>query len=470
MLRAIKLQRVTGSGTQYTYDANGNMLTDELNQNRDIKYDHRNLITQIRNKKIIIEDSLVYVTYYFYDEAGNRIRKNVYQYIGIQPSDSVETPDLGDITDMTGYWDLIKDEVYSRDLSGKEVALYVNGNIMQNNIWGLGNEGYITSAGALNFYLKDHLGSIRAVTDENNSLISGQDYDAWGYILQGREYHSEGSVYKFTGKERDQESEYDYFGARYGACPRMLLAGDARIGRWGTVDPLQNKYPTFTPYCYTLNNPIILSDPTGLWIPNYNPSTNNVSVVAEEGDNLQNLYNQLGISGDDFGKTYDINNVNEYSVIPGETNFDITNFVIQNSNFDANFTNSNCFGFVNMAITPGAGESQMDYVSLSKKISSETSNPISGDIALFDLSDDLIFKEDNTTIAKKGDIGHAAIYVIADRSGNKYFLNRVNTYEKVTIMKDSQISGFFRNIINRYKDMYLKEVSIYGPRYYKKAE
>lgn len=80
---------------------------------------------------------------------------------------------------------------------------------MQNNIWGLGNEGYITSSGALNFYLKDHLGSVRAVIDENNSVISGQDYDAWGYLLQGREYHSDGSVYKFTGKERDSESEFD---------------------------------------------------------------------------------------------------------------------------------------------------------------------------------------------------------------------------------------------------------------------
>ncbi|HRJ98773.1 MAG TPA: RHS repeat-associated core domain-containing protein [Ignavibacteria bacterium] len=249
-----RLQRVTGSQTQYTYDANGNMITDELNQNRDIKYDHRNLITQIRNKKIIIEDSLVYVTYYFYDEAGNRIRKNVYQYIGIQPSDSVETPDLGDITDMTGYWDLIKDEVYSRDLSGKEVALYVNGNIMQNNIWGLGNEGYITSAGALNFYLKDHLGSIRAVTDENNSVISAQDYDCWGYLMQSRQYDSDESVYKFTGKERDMESFYDYFGYRN---------YDSRIGKWNAVDPMFEKYIGNSPYVYVLDNPLLFIDTKG---------------------------------------------------------------------------------------------------------------------------------------------------------------------------------------------------------------
>jgi len=249
-----KLQRVTGSGTQYTYDENGNMITDEVNRNRDIKFDYRNLITQIRNKKIVIEDSLVYVTYYFYDEAGNRIRKNVYQYIGIQPSDSVETPDIGDIGDMTGYWDLIKDEVYSRDVSGKEVALYVNGNLMQNNIWGLGNEGYITSAGALNFYLKGHLGSVRAVIDENNSVISSQDYDAWGYLLQGREYHSDGSVYKFTGKERDAESEYDYSYARN---------YNSRIGLFNSSEPIPSSSFGWGSYVYCGDNPLKIIDPSG---------------------------------------------------------------------------------------------------------------------------------------------------------------------------------------------------------------
>jgi len=155
---------------------------------------------------------------------------------------------------MTGYRDLIKDEVYSRDVSGKEAALYVNGNLMQNNIWGLGNEGFITSAGALNFYLKDHLGSIRAVINENNEVISSQDYDTCGYLLQGREYHSDGSVYKFTGKERDSESEYDYFGARY---------YDARIGRWGQVEPLLDKFPQISPLVYSLDNSLIFIDSNG---------------------------------------------------------------------------------------------------------------------------------------------------------------------------------------------------------------
>jgi RHS repeat-associated protein len=61
--------------------------------------------------------------------------------------------------------------------------------------------------------------------------------------------------YDFTGKERDNQTTYDYFGARY---------YDSRIGRWGGVEPLLDKYPGFTAYCYSLNNPIISKDVNGL--------------------------------------------------------------------------------------------------------------------------------------------------------------------------------------------------------------
>ena len=69
--------------------------------------------------------------------------------------------------------------------------------------------------------------------NENDEVISAQDYDCWGYLLEDRTYESDESVHKFTGKERDEESEYDYFGARY---------YDARVGRWGAVDSLFSKH------------------------------------------------------------------------------------------------------------------------------------------------------------------------------------------------------------------------------------
>ncbi|MBW7843483.1 MAG: RHS repeat-associated core domain-containing protein [Ignavibacterium sp.] len=65
--------------------------------------------------------------------------------------------------------------------------------------------------------------------------------------------------YKFTSKERDVETGYDYFGARY---------YDSRIGRWLQVDPLAEKYFGWSPYNYTMCNPLIFLDPDGkqVWI------------------------------------------------------------------------------------------------------------------------------------------------------------------------------------------------------------
>jgi len=103
------------------------------------------------------------------------------------------------------------------------------------------------------FYQKDYLGSVRA-TVQDNKIISAQDYDQWGYILEGRTNESSENKFKFTGKERDEESFYDYFGARY---------YDARIGRWGQVEPLLDKYPQLTPYNYSMDNPLVIVDPNG---------------------------------------------------------------------------------------------------------------------------------------------------------------------------------------------------------------
>ncbi len=87
--------------------------------------------------------------------------------------------------------------------------------------------------------------------------IAYDDYDPWGMILNGRSSNSGNAngKYKFTGKERDNETGYDYFGARY---------YDSRIGRWLSVDPLAEKYPEIAPFVYTHDNPICKIDPDGM--------------------------------------------------------------------------------------------------------------------------------------------------------------------------------------------------------------
>lgn len=60
----------------------------------------------------------------------------------------------------------------------------------------------------------------------------------------------------FTGKERDEETGYGYFGARYMDHELMTM--------WLSVDPMADKYPNISPYNYCMWNPIQVVDPNGM--------------------------------------------------------------------------------------------------------------------------------------------------------------------------------------------------------------
>ena len=62
------------------------------------------------------------------------------------------------------------------------------------------------------------------------------------------------SSHTFSAKEKDTETGYSYFGARY-------YSSDLSI--WLSVDPMSDKYPSLSPYTYCANNPIRIIDPSG---------------------------------------------------------------------------------------------------------------------------------------------------------------------------------------------------------------
>lgn len=61
--------------------------------------------------------------------------------------------------------------------------------------------------------------------------------------------------FSFTGKERDEETGYGYFGARYMDHELTTM--------WLSVDPMADKYPSISPYAYCAWNPVRLVDPDG---------------------------------------------------------------------------------------------------------------------------------------------------------------------------------------------------------------
>ena len=74
--------------------------------------------------------------------------------------------------------------------------------------------------------------------------------------------HKRKTTFTFTGKERDRETGFSYFGARY--------YDSDLTGLFLSVDPMSDKYPSLSPYAYCAWNPVKLVDPDGLDTTYYN--------------------------------------------------------------------------------------------------------------------------------------------------------------------------------------------------------
>jgi RHS repeat-associated protein len=115
----------------------------------------------------------------------------------------------------------------------------------------------LDSAGNVDYYVADHLGTSRIVTGAAGNILDQSDFYPFGgeRIITA----SSGNTYKFTGKERDGESGLDNFVERYDS---------SNIARFMSPDPLGGKLidpQTFNKYSYVRNNPTTFIDPTGLY-------------------------------------------------------------------------------------------------------------------------------------------------------------------------------------------------------------
>lgn len=123
--------------------------------------------------------------------------------------------------------------------------------------------------GHINYTTTDHLGSPRIITNELGQVQSRRDFIPFGEEMQptvgnrsaNTEYTAGDQVrQKFTGYQKDEETKLDF------AEARMY---ENRFGRFTAVDPLlasgKSANPqTFNRYIYVGNNPILITDPSGL--------------------------------------------------------------------------------------------------------------------------------------------------------------------------------------------------------------
>ncbi len=129
------------------------------------------------------------------------------------------------------------------------------------------------------YYHKDGLGSIVAMTDSNSATTGTQLYDAWGNKLA---VTSSGSIaqYGYTGREPD-ETGLIYYRARY---------YDPSVGRFTQRDPIGFK-GGLNLYAYVSGNPVNKTDPTGMLDLYYGPN-NPIPGVANADKSGINIYVQ----------------------------------------------------------------------------------------------------------------------------------------------------------------------------------
>lgn len=227
-------------GQGYGYDKNGNVINDPASSGRTFIFDGDNKQTEVKNS------SNVTIGRYYYNGEGKRVKK---------------------VTDL-------ETTIFVYDGLGKLVAEYSTATPPSNP--------------TINYTATDQLGSPRVLTDKLGNVVSRRDFLPFGEEIYANSTanRTESNKYsligqdavrqRFTGYERDNESELDYAINRY---------YNGSHGRFTAVDPYniifemekgkdaEEKQRIFVvyisqpqiwnKYAYAFNNPLKYSDPDG---------------------------------------------------------------------------------------------------------------------------------------------------------------------------------------------------------------
>ena len=148
------------------------------------------------------------------------------------------------------------------------------------------SEGYVTfdknQQPEFHYYLKDHLGNIRMVFNERDSVEQVTHYYPFGGSF-GDGVGSSVQDYLYSGKELTRFNALNWY--NYGA--RWY---DPAILHWNGVDKLAEKYTPVSPYSFCLNNPVIYFDPDG----------NKVILSGSQEERAMMLYNLQMLTNDEL--------------------------------------------------------------------------------------------------------------------------------------------------------------------------
>jgi RHS repeat-associated protein len=254
----------------YTHDTHGNMTA--MPHLTLMQWDFKDQLSATSRQ--VVNNGSPESTYYVYDGAGQRVRKVTERQSGTRKNER---------TYLGGF------EVYREyDANGNVVSLERETLHVMDDRQRIalvetrtqGNDG--SPAQLIRYQFSNHLGSASLELDETGQIISYEEYYPYGSTsYQAGRSAAEVSLkrYRYTTKERDQETGLTYHGARYYA---------PWLGKWTSCDPLvfrnenqRSSDPasrsisngtersfsdgnTLNLFLYCNSNPIVYMDPDGL--------------------------------------------------------------------------------------------------------------------------------------------------------------------------------------------------------------
>ncbi|EKU98243.1 RHS repeat-associated core domain protein [Leptolyngbya sp. PCC 7375] len=259
---------------KYRYDLHGNM--NRMPHLPMMQWDFKDQL-QASSKQERTDGGTPEITYYVYDAAGQRVRK-----VTERQADPDEVP---------SQW---KERIY---LGGFEVYRQYRGDgktvkLERETLHVMDDQQRIalvetrndiddgTRKNTIRYQFGNHLGSISLEFDEKARIISYEEYYPYGNTsFQMSRSRAETGLkrYKYTGKERDLESDLDYYGLRYYA---------PHLGTWISCDP-KGFIDGENLYNFSKSNPVLYVDRTGgdsYYFYRNESKEWNLTVVESKGD------------------------------------------------------------------------------------------------------------------------------------------------------------------------------------------
>jgi RHS repeat-associated protein len=230
-----------------TYDAHGNVT--KMSHLTVMQWDFKDQLHATSRQ--VVNNGTPEMTFYVYDAAGERVRKVTERQNGRRKEERIY---------LNGFEIFREFDSNGNDINLERETLHImddkqriafvetltrgNGNIVVNPV------------SRPRYQLSNHVGSACLEFDKDAGLISYEEYHPYGTTsFQAMSNAAEVSLkrYRYTSKERDDETGFSHHGARYYA---------PWFGRWISCDP-NGISDGSNVYAHVRNSPTILIDPSG---------------------------------------------------------------------------------------------------------------------------------------------------------------------------------------------------------------